>query len=173
MRSATHIETAAAQLGRRGGAAGKGSPARKAAAIKAAHVRWGHAIYDESSEDMQFKCHACGATNKINIGKALGSRKSAAKTRAARENAQKGGRPSQWDDSIRAKAVDMLMSSGKTAVEISSELGIPPWTLSRWKVAHLKQAEIVTPKLPPPPVARDASFRKAARAGAGPKPTDR
>lgn len=170
MRSATHIETAAAQLGRRGGAAGKGSPARKAAAIKAANVRWGHAIYDES--DMQFKCHKCGAVNKINIGQVLGSRKSAAKTRAARENAQKGGRPSQWEDSMRTKAVDMLMNSGKTAVEISSELGIPPWTLSRWKVTHLKTAPIVTPKLPPPPVARSAS-RKAARAAVEPKSTGR
>lgn len=90
MPSASHTDSKVmAELGRIGGSVK--SPAKRAAAIRAAKIRWGHKT--EKLNAMKFHCYKCGAVNEINIGFLIGSRKSEAKRMAAIQNAKKPPRP--------------------------------------------------------------------------------
>lgn len=90
MPSASHTgSNVMAEWGRIGGSVK--SPAKRAAALKAARIRWGHK--PEKLNAMKFHCYKCGTPNEINIGAVLGARTSEAKRAASLANANKPPKP--------------------------------------------------------------------------------
>jgi hypothetical protein len=119
------------RIGKKGGSAGKGSPARRLAAIKAAQVRWGKAELTDSGQ-MKIKCSHCGKTSNVNLGSLLGAKTSEAKRRAALENAQKPPAPGK----VRGRPRKHPITTKVKKEIITPPIPAPPMGGTRRKGPH-------------------------------------
>ena len=56
----------------------------------------------------------------------------------------KRGSGERYDAEFKREAVRLLLTSGKTATQLSRELGVSAWSLSRWKQEELKAMGEIT-----------------------------
>lgn len=54
------------------------------------------------------------------------------------------GSGERYDAEFKREAVRLLLKSGKTAPQLSRELGVSAWSLSRWKQEELKTIGEIT-----------------------------
>ncbi|MCA1602668.1 MAG: transposase [Acidobacteria bacterium] len=56
----------------------------------------------------------------------------------------KRGTREHYDAEFKREAVGLLLTSGKTATQLSRELGVSAWSLSRWKQEELRAMGEIT-----------------------------
>ena len=60
------------------------------------------------------------------------------------ETRPKRGTREHYDAEFKRAAVRLLLTSGKTATQLSRELGVSAWSLSRWKQEELRAMGEIT-----------------------------
>ena len=69
----------------------------------------------------------------------------------------------RYDRQFKEDAVKHLMSSGQSLAQVSQELGVSSWSLSRWKAKYLQQADKAAEGVGPKPSELEAENRRLRR----------